>query len=363
MKQSPLHDLQKAADATWVRLFGWELPDSFGNTEAEYHAAHEGVAVMDRSYVGRFRVSGKDALDLLNRLSSNKLEELPPGAGKGSILPTNKGRVIDLLHLFAREDHLLMLTSPQTRERVAEWIDLYTFLEEMALEDVTESTAMLSVLGPRAGPLVQELSGVFVASLEPYASITAALNGIDVTLLRTDPLRSPGYDLIVPAQHAPEVWRTLLSSSTGAAPIGERVFDLLRIEAGVPRYGWEVSEGVNPWEANLQEYINFEKGCYIGQEVILRLNTYQKVQRNLIALTFSGGDGVASGDKLYLGDEEAGVVTSVAERPGSGERIGLGLIRRALATPETELRVAGRGGGTAATATLHELPARVPVAR
>ena len=358
MKRTPLYNLQKSDGATFAQLFRWELPDSFGDPAAEYRAATEGVALLDRSYLGRFRATGKDALDLLNRLTSNKLEELPTGTGIGTILPTNKGRVIDLLHVFASEEHLLLLTSPQTRERVAEWIDLYTFLEEASLEDLTESTAMLSVLGPQAAQLLGEALGVSVAGLEPYASVTVPINGVESTLLRTDPLRAPGYDLLLPAQQAPELWKTLASPGLGAVLIGEGTFDLLRIEAGIPRYGWEISEAVNPWEANLQEYINFEKGCYIGQEVILRLNTYKKVQKHLMALTFSQGAEVAAGDKLYSGDEEAGVVTSVAERPTSGELIGLGLIKRAFAAPETELRL----GETGSTATVKDLPAQVPVA-
>ena len=142
MKRTPLYELHASASGTFTSLFDWELPDTLGNPAAEYQAAQEGIVLMDRSYVGRFQVTGKDALDLLNRLSTNKLEELPPGNGRASILTSNKGRIIDLLHLFARKDHLLLLTSPQTRERVAEWIDLYTFLEEVALEDITETTAM-----------------------------------------------------------------------------------------------------------------------------------------------------------------------------------------------------------------------------
>ena len=358
MKRTPLYDLQKSGGATFAQLFGWELPDSFGDPTAEYRAAKEGVALLDRSYAGRFRVTGKDALDLLNRLSSNKMEELPAGTGIGTILPTNKGRVIDLLHVFAGEDHLLLFTSPQTRERVAEWIDLYTFLEEVSLEDVTESTAMLSLLGHQAPKLLETALGVSVAGLELYASITVPIDGGEATLLRTDPLRTPGYDLLLPAQQAPELWKSLAAPSSGAVPIGEATFDLLRIEAGVPRYGWEISEAVNPWEADLQEYINFEKGCYIGQEVILRLNTYKKVQKHLMALIFSQDAQVALGDKLYGGEDEAGMVTSVAQRPTTGEVLGLGLVKRAFAAPETELRL----GETGSTATVKDLPAQVPVA-
>jgi len=304
--------------------------------------------------VGRFRATGKDMLDLLNRLSSNKLEELPPGTGEGTILPTNKGRVIDLLHIFARDDHLLLLTSPQTRERIAEWIDLYTFLEEASLEDVTESSAMLSVLGPQAADFLQRVLGASAVHMEPYGSLTVSVGGHDVTLLRSDPLRAPGFDLVVAGEYAPELWETLVAE--GAVPIGEQTFDLLRIQEGVLRYGPEMSEELNPWEANLQEYINFEKGCYIGQEVILRLNTYKKVQRRLMALAFSEGATVAAGDKLHKGEQEVGEVTSVARRPTSGDLIGLGLVKRDFAVAETVLRAGD------ATATVSELPQRVPVA-
>ena len=342
MKRTPLHQLHK------------NMETSFGDPVSEYTAATEGVAVTDRSHAGRFRAVGKDMLDLLNRLSSNKLEELPPGTGKGTILPTNKGRVIDLLHIFARDDHLLLLTSPQTRERIAEWIELYTFLEEASLDDVTERTAMLSVLGPQAADLLRQALGAPASQMEPYDSLTASVGGHDVTLLRSDPLRAPGFDLVVSAEHAPDLWETLVAE--GAVPIREDTFDLLRIEEAVPRYDAEMSEDVNPWEANLQEYINFEKGCYVGQEVILRLNTYKKVQRRLMALAFSESAVVSVGDKLHKGDQEAGKVTSVARRPTSGDLIGLGLVKRDFATAETRLQAGN------ATATVRELPQRVPVA-
>ena len=354
MKRTPLHQLHKSAGAVFTRLADWEVAGSFGDPVAEYAAATESAVVTDRSHIGRFRATGKDMLDLLNRLSSNKLEELPPGTGKGSILPTNKGRVIDLLHIFARDDHLLLLTSPQTRERIAEWIDLYTFLEEASLEDVTESSAMLSVLGPQAADLLRRALDAPAAQMEPYGSLTVSVGGHDVTLLRSDPLRAPGFDLVVAAEHASELWETLVAQ--GAVPIGEDTLDLLRIEEGIPRYGAEMSEEMNPWEANLQEYINFEKGCYIGQEVILRLNTYKKVQRRLMALAFSEGAAVTAGDKLYKGEQQAGEVTSVAEHPASGAAIGLGLVKKDFAMAEMVLRAGD------ATATVSELPERVPVA-
>ncbi len=355
--RTPLHDIQSGASATFTRLAGWEVADTFGSPADEYRAGTEGAAMLDRSYMGRFNVTGKDAPDLLNRLSSNRVDPLPPGTGAATILTTNKGRVIDLLHLFAVHDRLVMLTSPETRERVAEYIDMYTFLEEAALEDVTEATSMITVLGPGAPDVARRVTGLAVP-LEPYGSLSVNLGGAAAMVLRTDPTGNPGYDFVVAADQAEDAWSALVDA--GASPIGERTYNAMRVEAGVPRYGWELSEAVNPWEVDLAQYINFEKGCYVGQEVILRLNTYQKVQRRLARLSFSEAT-VAEGAGLQREEKDAGIVTSWIEHPQSGEAIGLGLVRSTYATAGAELEVVNKAGEQVAVATVREVLDRAPV--
>ena len=356
--KTPLYNLQKGAGATFTRLAGWEVADTFGGPADEYRAATEGSAVLDCSYMGRFNVTGKDALDLLNRLSSNRVDPLPPGTGAATILTTNKGRVIDLLHLFAVDDRLVMLTSPETRERVAEYIDMFTFLEEATMEDVTEATSMITVLGPSTPDVVRRVTGLSVVSLEPYSSLNVNLDGTAAMVLRTDPAGNTGYDFIVAADRAEAAWSALINA--GASPIGERTYNTMRVEAGIPRYGWELSEAVNPWEVNLAQYINFEKGCYIGQEVILRLNTYQKVQRRMARLSFS--DATVGADAVLRSEEkDAGIVTSWIEHPQSGEAIGLGLVRSTYATAGAELKVVDKAGEQVAVATVREVLDRAPV--
>jgi hypothetical protein len=351
MNRTPLHSLHAQRGAAFGAWSGWELAQDFGDPKAEYMAATQGVALLDRSANSRFRVSGKDALDLLNRLTSNKVNPLPPGSGAGTLLTTNKGRVIDLLHLFATEQGLLMLASPGAQQRVAEWIDAYTFLEEVSLEDATEGTAQIGLLGPGAEGLLRRITGEAPPHLERYGSAGVALAGGQALLLRSDPLNTPGYDLVAPGSQAVALWGAL--AQAGATPMGETTYDLLRIEAGIPRHGWEVSEEVNPWEVALEEYIHFAKGCYIGQEVVLRLKTYDKVQRRLVRLAFSG-PGAQVGAKLRKGEAEAGRLTSVAVHPLTGEQLGLGLVRAALASVGTELNVAGAGEGTAVQAVVKE---------
>ncbi|MBI4338959.1 MAG: aminomethyl transferase family protein [Chloroflexi bacterium] len=353
MNRTPLHELHATAGARFAEVAGWETPVTYGDLAAEYRAATEGAVVMDRSSVGRFQVTGKDALDLLNRLTSNKVDPLPPGTGAGTLLTTNKGRVIDLLHLFSTDAGLLMLTSPQTRRRVAEWIDAYTFAEEISLEDTTESTSMVTLLGPGASDALKKAVGGHGPALEPYGSAVLSIAEAPVQALRSDLLGTVGYDLIVSSGQGAGVWRAL--AQAGAVPVGEDAFNLLRVEAGIPRYGWEISEGVNPWEAGLAEYIHFAKGCYIGQEVVLRLHTYQKVQRALAHLTFSG-PGVQEGAKLLRDGKEVGVVTTVAQHPLGGACVGLGLVRAALAGEEAKLAVAEESAPPGTTAKVLILP-------
>lgn len=356
MTRSPLHNLQQRSGATFGQLFGWQVATTFGDVVSEYRAATQGVALLDRSFLGRFRATGKDVLDLMNRLSSNKVDDLFPGTGAGTVLPTPKGKVIDLLYLFERGDHVLVITSWQTRRRVAEWVELYTFLEEATLNDVTEETAMLTVLGPRATELVGQATGTPAKDLPPYGSAAVWVNNVPAVLLRTDPLGNPGYDLVTSADQGEALWEALASQAPGVTPIGEDVFNTLRVEAGLPRYGWELSEEQNPWEANLHPFIHFGKGCYTGQEVILRLHHYQKVQRRLVTVTFSSSE-VSEGNTLSQGDKEAGRVTSVVQHPVTGKAIGLAIVRNTFSKPGTELEVVDGQSHLVTTATVRELPA------
>ena len=343
--------------ASFTGLAEWEVPAAYKDAASEYRAATEDVALIDRSYLGRFHVQGKDAIDLLNRLSTYKVDVLPEGTGAATVLLTNKGRVIDLLHLFATQDGLLMTTSPHTRQRVAEWVELYTFLEEVELEDTTERTAMLTLHGPEVEGLLQRLLSMDPVHLELYGSTKASLNGTDVTLLRTDPLDSPGYDMVVAAEEAGLIWQALVDG--GATPIGEEAYNTLRIQAGVPRYGWELSEAVNPWEVNFDRYIHFEKGCYTGQEVVLRLYNYNKVQRRLVSLQLPSGD-VANGATLQAEEKDAGWVSSIAVHPLTGQAIGLGVVRSAHIKENATLQVVDTAGAIVGQASVEELPQKEP---
>ena len=261
-----------------------------------------GTAMFDVSNYGRLSVRGDDALDLLNRLSTNDLELMRPGGGMETVLATNKGRIIDLLRILHMGDHLLMLTSPGTQDRVVEWIDFYTFAEDITVTDIAPDTSHFLFVGDAAGDALSE-AGFGAWGLTTPLSHTASETGDGViVIVRTESGSLPAWEVIVPrGQDIP---------ADGIEKPGTSALEMLRIEQGIPAFPSELNESHNPLEANLKPHISFNKGCYIGQEVVARLNTYDRVQRFLCRLVVEDTITLEPGSALTVDGDSAGEVTS-----------------------------------------------------
>jgi glycine cleavage system T protein len=357
MLASPVLDLQKEAGARLAEAHGWHLPGVYSSMEEEYQAATRGVGLLDRSYVGRLKITGDDGLDLLNRLSTYKLDDLVIGQGAYTVLTSNKGRILDVLFVLRLEDHLLALTSPENRQKVADWIDLYTFVEDVTVQDTTEDTAMLAMIGPEASVFLGELTGQDVSSLPQQESLHATIGEVEVLIVRTDFINQPGHDIVVPCSRSQQVWKELLDrgETRGVRPVGMDALEAVRIERGVPVYGKDMNEDNNPLEANLIDAISFNKGCYIGQEVVARLDTYKKVQKHLVGLSWDTDDAPIPGASLLLDEKKVGKVTSVVRSPRLGKHIGLGYVRKAQAEPGVQL-MAESPDGSKVAAQVEGLP-------
>ena len=310
----------------------------YSTLEAEYEALIAGVGLVDRSNVGRLSVKGKDGLDLLSRLSTNALLDVAPGHGMRTILTSNKGRIIDLALVLRQDERLMMVAAPEMRQKLVEWIDFYTFTEEVTVKDVTEETAMLSLSGPKAGAVLDALSCMTVSSMVLHEHVYIGLGDVEAMVARTDFTRLPGFDIIVSVAGAAALWGALLKAgeAVGIRPVGSEAVEAVRIEQGVPVFGKELGEEYNPLEAGLKDLVSFTKGCYVGQEVVTRLNTYQKVQKHLVTLRWDASAKVATNSPLMLDGKQVGVVTSAARLPG-GAGVGLGYVRKAQAEPGMEV--------------------------
>ena len=363
---------------------------SDARTDARFQRAVATAAVYE-SGAGRLMLTGADARDLLNRLSTNLVDpDAAPGSVCATVLTSDRGRIVDLVYVIHCDDHQLLLTSPGRQDAVATFLDRYTIMEELEVADITGSTAMLTLAGPTAAavlrPALRDSTGKLPtppgAILDDELAGTARYVGIGepgsgermweclLTVLPHNPAAAtpiPAYHLLLlglgadRAAAAAERCQTHLRLA-GALHLSAAAAETLRIVRRQPRYGAEMSDAYNPLEAGLIGAIDFHKGCYIGQEVIARLDTYQKVQKYLVALRFETADGADSATAIpapgarLLDDagKATGLVTSATALPsGAGADadnganawdaavvIGLGYVRTAAAQVGNRLQVA-----------------------
>lgn len=312
----------------------------------QYRAATETAALYDNSPTGRLKATGADSLDLLNRLSTNRVDNLPPGRGAPTILTTDRGRILDLLTVVNAGDYILLLTSPGQQQPVSDWLDKYTIMEDLTVADTTAETAMFTLGGPNSGNALAAAIptlGNSLAELEPYSAVNAAIAGQDAMLLYHPLGGLPAYDLLVDATAGPAVGENL--TAAGFVPIGQETWDAVMVSCAIPRYGRELGDAFNPLEAGLIGAVDFAKGCYIGQEVIARLDTYQKVQKYLVQLRFPPDATVAADANLVSDGRNIGQVTSLAANPATGELLGLGYVRTAYAEIGTRRELAAPNQG------------------
>ena len=329
---------------------GWRVPALYSSPATEYAAAKEDVAVHDSSYVGRLKATGPDALDLLNRMSTNQVLSLEPGQGAPTILTTDRGRILDLIGVVNFGEYILLLTSPGEQQRVIDWLDKYTIMEDVTVVDLTPETTMLTVLGPNSAVRLGQLVNEELADLPAYHTRSVMLAGESLSVINRPLGEIPAYELLLSPDSAATVWPALVEAEI--TPIGLRAYQSLRVEGAIPSHGQEMGDAYNPLEAGLIGSIDFRKGCYIGQEVIARLDTYRKVQRHLVVLHFPADAQVSEGDSLEHEGQKMGTVTSVARIPTTGQLIGLGYVRTASASVGTRLTLAEPASGEAEIAQL-----------
>ena len=325
---------------------------------AEYRAITQAAGLHDSSHTGRLKATGEDALDLLNRLSTNGIVNLEPRQWAPTILTTDRGRILDLLGVVNTGDYILLLTSPGCQQAVIDWLDKYTIMEDLTVEDISADTALFTICGPDSAAALAkavepEPGAAAWDTIDSYATGKGSVAGHDALIIRRPLGGLPAYDLLVDAAAGPTVWETL--AAAGATPVGQQAFEAALVQRGIPRHGRELGDAYNPLEAGLIGSVDFAKGCYIGQEVIARLDTYQKVQRYLARLRFSEGAAVQEGAGLELEGRNVGQVTSLATLPDTGQLVGLGYVRTARANPGRTLTLAAPSTGAAEITDLPQL--------
>jgi len=309
-----------------------------GNDAAAIQAAQQSVALVNRSHWGRIRVSDEDRIRFLHNQSTNDFQRLKAGLGLDTVFVTSTARSIDLVTAYVMEDAVLLLVSPNRRQYLMDWLDRYIFFaDKVKLTDVTSESATFSLVGPGSDALLDQLGAGAIIG-QPYASHQLLqLGDIEVRVAVGSGLAMPGYTLIVPGTNA-ATWSNIVQA--GAVPVSDRAWEQLRIEQGRPVPDQELTEDYNPLEAGLWQTISFDKGCYIGQETIARLNTYKGVKQQLWGIRLSAP--VEPGSVITVGDEKVGKLTSYTDTDHGS--FGLGYVRTKAGSVGLKVQIGGADG-------------------
>jgi folate-binding protein YgfZ len=305
--------------------------------DAQYRQLREECGVLDRGGRGGIAVLGPDGADYLQGQLTNDVEALAVGEGQYAALLDRKGHLqTDLRVLRAGPEEILLDFEPAARDAALRHLTMYSIGRDVQVVDATEERAILSLIGPRAA----EIAGT--PPLPEFANERATIAGIDCLAVGT----RDGIDLFCPAAERERLLAALLEA--GAAEVSAEAVEIVRVEAGVPRFGAEMDTATLPAEASIvEDAVSFTKGCYIGQETVARLHYKGKPNRHLRGLRLSGA--AVPGAALRLGDKEVGTLGGAVVSPALGP-IGLAIVRRE-AEPGTELTV-GEDGVTAEVVAL-----------
>ncbi|MCL2931566.1 MAG: folate-binding protein [Trichodesmium sp. MAG_R03] len=301
-----LQNVQTSNGATFENF----IPISFGNDTQAIEAIKQGVALCDRSHWGLIQISDDDRLRFIHNQSTNNFNILQPGQGCETVFVTPTARTIDLATAYVTESAIFLLVSPTRCQKLVEWFDRYLFpMDKVEVKDISSEYSIFSLIGIESKNLIAKLAATTPSNVSHASHQLISLENLQVRVAVGSGLTTEGYTLIIPVNNAAEVWQMLVEA--GAVPIGDRSWQQLRIQQGRPAPDYELTDDYNPLEAGLWNTISFEKGCYIGQETIARLNTYKGVKQRLWGVRLNGK--AELGNVVKIGDKKVGKLTSCTE--------------------------------------------------
>ncbi|MBL8861402.1 MAG: aminomethyltransferase family protein [Planctomycetes bacterium] len=328
---------------------------TFGDVPAEYAAATQGAALLDATTLGAVEARGLDAVDFLHRITANDVRGLAAGRVARNLLLSSKGKVLFDFETERGAEGLRLVLAAARAPALADALELYHFTEKVAFEVTSERLAPLEVVGPRAAEVVRAVSGL-ATEPAPGTWTAARFEGAALSVTATGVAGSPGFRLDAGPERAAALWRAL--AAAGARPIGVVAREILRIEACCAAWGADVDEQVYPQEARLERAFSLTKGCYTGQEVVAKIDTYGGLNKRLTALRVAHDDPVPRGTRLHRLDDgqwrDLGVVTSWAYSFVLDTGLVLAFVKRRHQGVGTEFRL----GDGPATATVVPMPVR-----
>ena len=323
-KHTPLYDEHKASGARLVDFAGYEMPVQYKGIKAEHNAVRNHSGLFDVSHMGEVVFSGPDAEAAVQRLVTRDVGRLDVGqAGYCAVCYEDGGTVDDVI-VYRREDDFLIVINASNREKDVEHFQKNTEDLDVEVADESDDWALLALQGPEAANLLQNLTDADLSSLKPFRFARGEVEGVPAIISRTGYTGEDGFEIYLPPDGAPAVWRRLVDA--GATPAGLGARDTLRLEAGMCLYGNELDAETTPLEAGISFAVHLDKEeRFIGQRALLIEDT-EGLRKKLVGFEMEGRGIARHGYHVTSGAEIVGEVTSGTKSPTLDRAIGLALV-------------------------------------
>lgn len=355
MKKTPLYETHRDLGATFREIHeGWELVDHFTNPQQEHHAVRAGVGILDLSHRGRLRLTGEDRAKYLHRIVSNDVEGLKVGEGNYATILTNRGKLLADMRMYVLEGTIDIETSAETTQILTRELEKYLIADDVAIEDVTDRTGLIGLHGPKSVDFIRNAFGIDLDGLHEHHTVSNRVEGQWIVCIRANETGEIGYNLYTTSASTEWLWDATLTKGRefDAYPVGLTALNSLRIEAGLPQYGAELNDSIIPLEAELENALDFEKGCYIGQEIVARMKHRGHPNRLLRGFNIDDDTPPQQGSLIFSGEKEVGWITSATNSPTLGKTIAMGYVRTAFTDSGSKVEVETATGRVNATVVL-----------
>ncbi|MGN6446228.1 glycine cleavage system aminomethyltransferase GcvT [Amnibacterium sp.] len=356
-KPSPLHDVHVAAGAAFTEFAGWSMPVRYSGDLAEHHAVRRAAGLFDLSHMAEILVLGPAAAEALDAALLGELSAVAVGRAKYTLLLNADGGVEDDLVVYRTgEDRYLVVANAANREVVADHLRQRVVGFDAEVQDETDDIGLIAIQGPRAQEILLEVPGfaaddddptearfrVLLAELRNYRFLRANWDGHPVLVARTGYTGEDGFELYAAPALLPRLWAVLMDTGRGSGlvPAGLAARDTLRLEAGMPLYGHELTTTTTPQQAGLGRLVPRAKASdYVGRAAVL--SPEAEGARVLVGLQAEGRRAGRAGYPVLAGDREVGVVTSGALSPTLGHPIAMAFVDRDAVGAELAIDVRG----------------------
>lgn len=337
--RTPLYDRHVAQHARMVPFAGWDMPVQYAGIVAEHRAVRTAVGVFDISHMARFDLTGADAAALLERVFTNSVATLAEGQVRYGLVCREDGGILDDILVYRWADSFSAVVNAANRDKIAAWLARHRDTGDVAIHDRTFETAMLAVQGPRAAEVLTGLLPDDPSDLKYYFARRTRYRGQPATVSRTGYTGEDGFEIVVPAEWAGSLWDEILGR--GAVPCGLGARDTLRLEAGMPLYGHELTEAITPLQAGLAWAVKLDKGEFIGRDALRSADPTRPVR---VGLELASKRAAREGCPVLTPDGgQVGTVTSGSYCPWLDKSLAMAYVQPGCAAAGTPLAVDVRG--------------------